>query len=331
LFLGSQAPAQITPNFPAGSQADISYLSENYLEPFAGFLQSGLANGWYQTAKPHKSLRFDFTFTPSYIVIPTAQQSFLIENSALDELQLADGSSSAETPTVFGDQSPGPELELKNDPLNLSDFAMPQGLSSTFTLIPAYKAAVGIYKGTELSLRYVPEVGLPLVDGSQFDLWGFGVKHDIKQWIPGVKKLPLSISGFFGYTNLSFSQDLEIGSGNTDNQQLLIESNSITTRLLISKKFLFITPYVGVGFNSGSTTIDLKGDYTVFINEPLTGATLDETTYTDPVSIESELANGFVANVGVRFILIKFLALSADYTIGEYHAFTTGFGFNFDI
>ena len=47
-----------------------SKLSEAYLTPFGNALGAGLNNSWYNTAKVHKTLGFDVTFSFNAITIP---------------------------------------------------------------------------------------------------------------------------------------------------------------------------------------------------------------------------------------------------------------------
>lgn len=330
VILTFSAVGQINPNFSAGSQQDINYLSNGYLTPFADFLQSGLSSGWYQTAKVHKLGRFDVMLTPTYVVIPNEQKLFTINNDELSSLELTDGIS-ATTPTVFGDKTEGPELVLKDDPTpgQNSKFKMPAGLGSTFTVLPIYKVSVGLFKKTELSLRYLPEITLPLEDGGKFNLMGAALKHDLTQYLPGGKIIPLDISAFFGYTTLDYTQDVDVGKGTNENQKLEISSTSFTGRLLVSKKFLFITPYVGIGYIGGETSIKMTGDYTYDVTD-MQGVSLGRETITDPVNITSEGANGFVANAGVQFLIVKFLAISGDFSVSEYNTATLGLGLNVD-
>ena len=329
LLSAEVAYAQINPNFPSGSPEDIQLLGDNYLSPFANFLQAGLNNGWYQTAKPHNLGRFDIMITPSFIFIPEVDKSFTVSNADLTSLELANSSiSSASTPTVFGDTDPGPSLVHKDDPTGNSEFELPGGIGSLFSVVPMFNASVGLFKNTEVSVRYVPEIGIPIVDEGKFDLLGFAIKHDLTQWIPGEKVLPVDISAFGGYTQLNFSQELSVGADPNDEQSLELESTAWTGRLLVSKKILFVTPYVGFGYNGGNTTLDVLGDYTY--ETEIAGIGFGEQTISNPISVEEDAANGFIGNVGARFKFLGVIALSADYTFGPYDALTTGVGVSVD-
>ena len=64
---------------------------------------------------------------------------------------------------------------------------------------PMLQASVGLVKGTELSMRYSPN--LSLGDAGTFGLWGVGLKLGVSEWIPVIEKIPVfHFSLIGGYT-----------------------------------------------------------------------------------------------------------------------------------
>lgn len=308
--------AQINPSqVLSGSAADIDYLANGYLAPLGNVVAEGLNSGWYSTAKTHNLGRFDLMVTTAVILVPDAQQMFTINNSELDQLQLVSGAT-AESATVFGDKGNGPGLEYKNTP-GLANFNTPGGTGYGIFGLPMARLSVGLIKNTEVSVRYLPEITFPRLDDAKLNVLGFGVKHDILQWIPGGKLLPFSVSGFFGYTNVDYTQSLG------EDQEFSMNSTGYTLRALVSKNFLFITPYVGVGINGGSTEMKISGTF----DNPLPLGS----DFVDPVNITTEDAGGFVGNVGIRLKFLLVVAITADYTFGAYEVFTTGLGISIDL
>jgi len=306
-------------SFVAGSQQDVNYLANGYLSPFARSLAVGINNGWYQTAKPHKLGRFDIMATVSVISIPDEDQTFTISNSQLSALTLADPNiSQAQSPTAFGSSDDGPALKADGDPTTVSQFNAPGGFGFSFMAVPMLSASVGLIKNTNLHFRYLPTMSVPRVDDGEIGMFGFGLTHDILQWVPGGDKIPLDVSLFFGYTSLSYEQAL-----NSDDQKLELSTSGYTFRALVSKKLLFLTLYGGAGFNSGRTNIRMLGTYTY-------NNGLADVTYNDPVDIDVDDAGGFVGNVGLRLKFLWAIALTADYTFGTYNAFTSGLGVSLD-
>lgn len=326
-FNSGQAQISFGPTV-AGTQSDINYLADGYLSPIGEAMAFGLTNGWYNTAKVKKTLRFELGFTPSVTLVPSEFQTFTIENSALQELELVSGSS-ASTPTVYGDDSPGPMVQYKDPVLqNLpnGNFRMPSGLG--FHIAPLMQAhgAVGLPFDFELSARYLPTTSIPLLDGSEIGLWGVGLKHDLLRYIPGEKIIPFSLSAFVSYTELNLGQDIEPSQNN--DKRIDIQASALVTRLLVSKSFLFITVYGGVGYNQLNANIDVSGTYD-YIN-PL-DLSNPQQSLKDPVAISSSEGSGFVGNVGVRMKFLLLAYVSADYTFGPFNAATLSLGISWDL
>ena len=304
------------------SKEDAQYLAGNYLKPLGNSFTVGMNNGWYQTAKTKKMFRPDLMFTPTLIFVPKIDQSFTIENSQLDNLELVNGTS-AETPTVFGSDSPGPELRVEGDQTGTTNFNAPRGIGYALWAVPMATLNIGTVKNTDLAIRYLPEMGFPASDG-KVSMFGLGVKHDLLQWLPGDKIIPFSLSAFVGYTKLNFDYCFD---SNDPDKRLVMETNAYTARLLISKKILFLTPYAGVGFNGGKTTIDVQGEYG--FDPDGSGPIAAQTVSFDP--IEAEGGSGLVGNVGVRLKFLFVMAFSVDYTFGAYNSLTTGLGVSIDL
>ena len=174
----------------------------------------------------------------------------------------------------------------------------------------------GLPKGFELKMRFMPKTKLG--DNGNVNLLGFGIMHDIKQYIPGIKNLPFDLSAFVGYTKLKL--DVGLDSSKPD-QRAIFESSSTTIQGLISKKIAVLTVYGGLGYNIAKTTLAMKGNYE-FENP----APAPPTIVKDPVNIDVA-ANGMRATAGLRLKLAVF-TFHADYTLQKYKALTVGFGIN---
>src|SRR5436190_10835918 len=69
-----------------GSLADANFLVKGYVTPAFNTLGSGLNQGWYNTAKSHKTLGFDLTIMASGVFIPTSDLAYGVDNSQLKNL-----------------------------------------------------------------------------------------------------------------------------------------------------------------------------------------------------------------------------------------------------
>lgn len=302
----------------AGAE-DANTLLENYFTPvFQGF-GYGLNGGWLNTAKPHKSLGFDLTITANLARVPDDDLFFTFNNADYSAVQLRNGTS-VELPTFFGpttDPDLLPELVVNQGTEDEFRFTPPQGLDieEQFRLnavpVPMAQLGIGLFKNTELKIRWTPEVDLD-GDGT-FKLLGFGVLHDVKQWIPGLKLTPIDISAFVGYTSMT-SEFIIDDSDPSNIQQGVFDVNGLVIQGMVSKQFSILTLYGGVGFNSANTNFKLEGDY------DREGLDLP----TDPIDFEFSTSSPRLT-AGLRLKLAIF-TLHADYTLQEYNLITAGFG-----
>ncbi len=317
---------------------DAGYLTKSYLSPFAEAFGSSLNSGWYNTAKPHKLGRFDLTLTFATAFVPASEQSYIINDAELTNFRLANPSDN-EASTFFGDKGAGPKLYLTGtNPITsqeeiIDSINAPGGIDFSLVPVPVANLSVGLIKKTEIMIRYIPTTSLVAGDfDGEISLIGFGVKHDINQYIPVLDKLPFNMSVMFGYTKLNFDIDVNVDPqyadpNNTDysNQQITLETTSFTGRLLVSKKIALLTVYGGLGFNSSETEVKLAGNYPVITFDAT--AQPQSSPVTDPVNFSTNVG-GFVGNIGAR---VKFLIFTvhADYTYTtNYDNLSVGLGIN---
>ncbi len=323
--------------FTAGGIDDANKLIKAYLTPWANALGTGLSGGWYNTAKVHKLGGFDLTFTLNMAFVPTSDKTF-----DLDNLNLSQYASYSPTdhiaPTAAGKAKLGPELSYLGFPL----YKTPKGTGLGFIPSPMLQAGIGLIKGTEIDGRYMPGTKLGYL--GSFGLWGIGLKHDVLQWLPLAKKLPvLNVSVQGGYTKLNYVKDLSIqpGGSNTlpstisdplsffSDQSLNLEINSFTANLLVSANLPVISFYGGIGFAKTKTKLNLKGNYPI---PDLGLGIINETSASQSIGFDIQNNNGTPTkprfNIGLRLKLGP-ITIHGDYTKANYSNFTTGLGITF--
>ncbi|MDA3952584.1 MAG: hypothetical protein PF485_02985 [Bacteroidales bacterium] len=337
---------------------DAEKIFEAYLSPYANGIGASLSTGWYNTAKAHKIGGFDISVSFNLAIIPTAGKSYNAEDLNLGDpsngLNVAiDGANSS---TAAGSNDPGQQLTYNQDildaPVLIAQFNLPKGTGFGYTPAPMIQLGVGLVKETDLQFRYSPDIEWG--NGSKIGLWGIGLKHSIKQWIPAINKLPLfdlSVQG--GYTKLKSTSALNVQPsfydnitdagdivqdlpGFYDNQELLLDVSNITANVIFSGDFKIICIYGGVGISSSSAILQLNGNYPYPEFVDITSSTqiiIDETTaLVDPIDIKIESSDGSVTkprfNAGFR---LKFavVTLNFDYTYANYSVASAGLGISF--
>ncbi|OFX89048.1 MAG: hypothetical protein A2W99_02420 [Bacteroidetes bacterium GWF2_33_16] len=339
-------------SFMAGSVDDAEKLFGAYISPYANGIGAGLSGGWYNTAKTHSTLGFDLTITLNVAIIPTADKTFnplklnLGDNDFISRVDI-DGNSS---PTAAGDMKSGPQVTYFTDiPLvgetQVAQFNLPKGSGFGFTLNPMIQAGIGIYKETEIIVRYSPE--LKLGDGGKVGLWGVGLKHSLKQWIPALKKLPIfemSIQGgytkLYSYSDINFQPSFYEGNPNIsvipsvspdfyDNQEMYMGISNITANLLVSANLPVICIYGGIGISSTTTNLQLNGFYPIPELQGNQIVVSDDTAKKDPIDITIKNSDGSATkpryNAGFR-LKMAVITIHFDYTYANYSIATAGLG-----
>ena len=292
---------------PTISDADIfqgEKLIEAYFTPMAESFGAGLNNGWYNTAKPHSLGGFDVTFTLNTVIIPNTAETFKIG----DEFGNVFQSTKDEAATVFGNDGVtamyyDPSSQVGTDSI---PFNMPGGFKTPIMPLPMIQAGIGLIKNTAIDIRYMPMLNVG--ENINVNLFGIGLKHDLLQWIPGVgDAIPMSLSLQGGYTSLN--TELEVAE-----QIVYLNTKATTINLVASKKILMLTGYVGVGYNSATTTFAADANFN-----------LNGIQFNEKVEKDFESINKLRTNIGLR-LNIAVLTIQADYTFAEYPTATLGLG-----
>lgn len=302
-------------NLVAGSKNDTNYLMEGYLGPVLNGVGYGLNQGWYNTAKPHKTLGFDVTVTLSVITVPTSERDFQVNNNQLEVLQLDDSNfPDGKVPTLVGTNELGPVYRIGNTTSTVQGPGAIPGINDLPVIgvpVPIANASIGLFKGTEVKVRYLPTIDQ---DGIKADLVGGAIMHDIKQHIPGIKNLPFDLSVLAGYTKMNVSYEFAA------NQNLALDATAWTVQAIASKKLALLTVYAAAGYNSSNVNLNINGTYELL---PAQGP-VPAQFITDPVAL-SQTGGGPRMTGGVR-IRLALINIHADYTLQKFPTVSAGIG-----
>jgi hypothetical protein len=326
-----KAQDDITNIFKAGVN-DLQTIAEGYIKPLGYGFSAGLGNNWYNTAATHKLLGFDITVGASGVFTPSSDQKFNL--TGLKSLTAVHGETTAPT---FGSKGDGVALVMKDkDGNQLTKFNTPDGVYN-ITPVPSLQLTIGLPLGNDLSVRFVPTIN---TNNFNVSLWGIGLKHNIKQWIPGVKHLPFDAAVMIGYTKfkLDYTFDDPItpsdlnssgpdeNSATYDNQGMKLRASAFSANVIISKKLAFFTPYIGLGIIRSSFDFNFTGNFPILDYNSTTNATTVK-TLTDPIPLHYALTQpGLTA--GFRLKMLWVLAFHAQYTLQKYSTASIGFGLN---
>jgi len=320
------------------SPADATKLIQNFAEPlFKGF-GIGLNSGWNNTAKTKKFLHFDLRITANVAQVPVSGQSFDVTKIGLSNHLTVDPTSPTSiAPTFAGDKNAAtPLMDINDNNGNkIGSFNMPNGVIK-YIPAPDVQLTIGIFKNTDITVRTTPTVSIGS-NGGSIGMIGFGIKHDIIQDFVGKKAkklIPFDLAIAVNYNRINYTATLDVkpntgeqpasSSQPTDfsNQKIKGYFSGTNVQAIISKKLLFFTPFLSVGYQGANTNISALGNYPVSSSAGFYGV------ITDPVHINETSVSGFRTDVGFQLNLLL-LRIFASYSPGQYQSVNGGIGLGF--
>ncbi|MGV6846210.1 MAG: DUF6588 family protein [Lutibacter sp.] len=309
---------------------DASLLFQNYMNPIMNGMTYSLNDGWYQTAKTHKKLGFDFTINVSTAVVPNSSRSFQFNASDYQYLSLQSGNSTIQT--VMGGNNNATiavRIPYGNNSYKIADINMPDGVGGDLPLnavpSPIIQAGIGIPFKTEIDVRLLPKINTNDVTGN---LFGIGIKHNLMQYFGPLDKLPLNIALFAGYTKMTSTYNIQnVSTLAGSNQEASFNLKAYTIQAIASLDFPVVTIFGGVGYDKGKSDLKIKGSYELVYKDETTNIDLPPVIINNPINMNFN-NNGFRGTLGLRLSL-GFFKVYGSYTLKDYNTVSTGISFSF--
>ena len=281
IIFSMRTSAQIEDRFQSLLETDL----KEFAKPLATSIGVGFNSGTYHNAHVPKIFGFSVGVRGMLMLIPSNQLTFtpkgLPENYTADK----------ETATIFGGKGTayaGPAGYI----------TYPAGINKNYLPLAAPQASVSMF-GTELMVRFVPEIQ---VGNETLNLFGFGIKHNISQYIP---LLPLDIA--IQYTNNKFTVSN------------MVEVKTSAFNIHASKSLGLATVYGGIQYENS----ELNLEYT-YKDENGTAPDLDGKKF--ELNFDKESNIRFTAGAAVN---LAFLIINADYSLGIQNSFSVGISLEF--
>lgn len=271
---------------------------ERYVAPLLNGWGVALNSGLYHTADVHSILGFDVHIKLTGALIQESDKKYTFETPATIGAftRGTDYPNTVQANSVVGPKDKTPVY--LNDGVTPTGFEIPGGLDIPTTPLILPQVSIGLPFGFEVMGRFFPTAKIG--DVGKINLLGFGLRHDIDQYIP---MFPLDVAVHFFTQKLTY----EDGSGTK-----LLEASGTAYGVEVSKHLLLLTVYAGFQLESSSVTV---GPYTLTSG----GAPIE---FTHEGNTSSRLL------LGARMSLL-ILNIHADYNLGTTKAFSLGVGISF--
>ena len=205
-------------------------------------------------------------------------------------------------PTIVGDKNKFVNMTVKpqtNYPFSSTTVQIDsvRGFLGNIPAFPtaALQASIGTILGTNIAVRYFPEINIK--DLGKFSFWGLGFIHNVNGWLP----VPLPLDLGIGY----FYQKLKVGD--------IFETDANQFGIYASKTLGFFTPYAGLTTEKAKTTVS----YTYKANSTDVGT---------KIAFDQEGVNTTGAMIGFSLNLVIF-KLNVDYKAAKISTVSAGLTF----
>ncbi|OYQ35461.1 hypothetical protein CHU92_10820 [Flavobacterium cyanobacteriorum] len=179
---------------------DAIFFSGKYITPATDAAVYQAASGWVSTPQERKRWDFSLSLHTNIFFVPQSDRSFTVQNSDFRFFSLEQGTS-ASVPTALGsDDQVYLTGQLGNNQVRLET---PEGIDREAVIYPYLQGTLAIGWGTELVVKYSPEVKLKR---SEYQVYGFGIKHNFSRYIESLqhKKIFLSLLAAYSKEDVTF-------------------------------------------------------------------------------------------------------------------------------
>ena len=292
---------------------DMLYISSEFVSPAASASVYQSSSSWYSSAETIGKFKLDVSVNFNMLPIPQKQKLFVITNNELLTMEIR-GATSAEIPTALGgDTDTFFDFYIDDEAYEWQAF---EGIKQNIVTHPYLQASLGLWKETDLTLRYSPKV---TINTSTYDIFGAAIKHTITQYfrkdLDSSQPIELAVLASYSVFNLDllFDEvsiepiDPETGSEPlTSINAIVIDANSWLFQLIASKKVDSFEFTGSFGYSENKFNYSLGGKEGVFLD-----------VFNDLLSLLDERKTEFKGDLGVNYYFNKFY-ISSMLTLGKF-------------
>lgn len=280
----------------------------NYIGPLMAGWGAGLNSGLFHSADLHNVLGFDIQVKATFAGLGDEDKTYMFQTPVIPGFLRGDGVSPNGYPaevkvnTVVGGKD---ATVVKSNDGSTTLLTIPGGLDLPAAPLVLPQVSIGLPFGLEVTGRFLPTTKLG--DAGKVNFIGFGLRHDIDQYIP---LIPVDIAVHFFTQKFNYED--------ADGKKI-ISASGTAFGLEASKSLLFLTVYGGFQIENSSWDI---GPYDASFTVAGTPQTINVPQFTVKGKNKSRLL------VGAR-VLLAIINVHADYSVSTTPVFTVGAGITF--
>ncbi len=291
---------------------DLVFLADKYVSPAAEASAYQSSGGWYTSANKKGLWDLEISLQGNLLFIPNKSKNFLLDESDLQNLSIQGDATSANLPTALGkDNYVVIEGNIGDDSF---EFDSPEGINETYVRHAQLQASLGLWEGTSFIGRFSPKIK---INKTYYQILGFGLQHNLSQWIPSIKETSFNFSGLLTYSFYSVSDtftavNLPIGTLNS----VVVDGESLMFNLIASKQIKKFTFSSAIGITSSKFDYQVGGQGDLVLN-----------TLNQALGTINESKTNFKADLGIDYRFYDF-SINTMLTFGNYTNLIFGLNMN---
>lgn len=295
--------------------SDVLFLSNEFVSPAADASVYLTSSSWATSAKSLGKFKFDFSINGNVLPIPKHRKTTSVESSDFKSLTIRGNQEIAIIPTALGgDTSTFFDFNIGGQQYEMQAF---EGVDLSVIPYGFLQASIGLWKETELTVRYAPKLKLA---ESSYQTLGASLKHSLSQYSSKADE-SLDIAILVAYSKFDldlFFEDFKLQPSNSIAPPLavinaiVVDGDMWMAQFIASKQIKKIEITGQVGVTQSEFEYSLGGD-----DSPVLGVLNQQ------LGTLSENKLGLKADVGMNYHFSKFY-ISSMLTLGNFTNFNFG-------
>lgn len=274
---------------------DMLKIADDFASPAAEGAAYQAGAGWFTSAESLGLWEFDFSVHANVLFIPESKKSTVTTSNDYATFDIV-GADRATIPSAFGagtDTYFQGEIDFMGNTLPFS-FKAIDGINKSVLMHPFIQAAVGVPFGTEVTLRYLPQLE---IDGVNFSTYGIGLKHNFNQYFRFSQPTDFQFAALLAYSKFDVNYLFlpVVVPGVVEFNEIEVDADLWLFQLITSKRFRnpnwSVLGAVGVtnsdfGYRAGGSGIALNP-----MNAALATLSNNEVEFKGDIGITYEMGN----------------------------------------
>lgn len=302
---------------------DMVFLSSEFVSPAADASVYQATSAWYSTAKGLDKFQVDISIHANALFIPNRRQSFTVSNSDFSSFEIRGGNESASIPTALGgDTNTFFDFTLDGGEYELQAF---EGVNEDVLAHPYIQASVGLWKETDLTVRYSPKVK---IDVSDYQIFGLALKHNLSQY--NRKENGVEVAVLLSYSKFDldlFFDPFVLESTNPQPgevplatiESIIVDADAWLFQFIGSKSFGKFEISGSLGLTRNNFKYELGGDDTIVLS-----------LFNKSLEILEEDRTNFKGDIGVNYHIGDKSYISSMLSIGKFPNLNVAYHYKFN-